>query len=240
MEEGEDLEEEARPAEVGQESEEPPLITEDMLAREAKRESRVDFEKGMSYAPRLTLVLILANAAVFAWEMATGALADEQSIIAAGALQRASVLNGEVWRLVSSMFLHGGPGHLIGNCVVLYILGMACEHAQGWRQTMLIYGIGGLCGSVLSVVFSSGPSVGASGAVFGVMAAVIVFFYKYQKSFYLRDKRVGFVLLVWALYQIGGGFFTPYIDNFAHIGGFVGGGILGLRLRPALLSKSVS
>jgi membrane associated rhomboid family serine protease len=97
----------------------PVTITADMLAEPAAGEGRVDFERGMSVFPRVCLALIVANVGVFAWEAASGALASPQSIIAAGALHRASVLAGEVWRIPWSTFLHGGVGHLVGNCIAL-------------------------------------------------------------------------------------------------------------------------
>lgn len=101
-------------------------------------------------------------------------------LIAAGALAREEVLGGEYWRLVSAMFLHGGFGHLLGNCLVLYIVGMACEHALGLARTAVVYFASGAAGSLLSLAFREGPSVGASGAIFGVAAAVIVVLYRHQ------------------------------------------------------------
>ena len=92
-------------------------------------------------------------------------------------------------------------------------------------------------GSLLSAALSPGPSVGASGAIFGVVAAVIVVLYRYQRRFYLRDKRIGFVLLFWAAYQISTGLLNPYIDNYGHLGGFAGGASAALLLRPSLLSR---
>mgnify|MGYP002402241830 CR=1 FL=1 len=133
------------------------------------------------------------------------------------------------------MFLHGGPDHLIGNCLVLYIVGMACEHAFGAGRLIAVYLASGLAGSLLSVAAQPGPSVGASGAIFGVTGCVIVFFYKYQHWVRLRDKRIGFVLLLWAIYQLASGALTPFIDNFAHLGGLVGGAAVALVLRPVLL-----
>ena len=201
----------------------PLAITADMLASPATpRETRLDFERGLSYAPKLALLLIAANVALFIVELATGALVDSESIIRAGALHRESVMRGEVWRLLSAMFLHGGFDHLLGNCLVLYIVGMGCEHAVGWR-TAAVYFVGGLCGSLLSVLASPGPSVGASGAIFGLTGALIVFLYRHRDVFFVREKRVGSVLAAWAVYQIVIGLFTPLVDNFAHIGGLIGG-----------------
>jgi rhomboid protease GluP len=215
----------------------PVLIGAHMLEPQRPVESRADFERGISYAPQLTLSLIVVNIAVFGWELATGALESEQSIIAAGALSRKLVLEGEVWRLVTPIFLHAGFEHLIGNCVALYMLGMACEHGFGILRTLLMYLVSGIGGTSLSVVMSPGPSVGASGAIFGLMGAMIVFFHRYKHRFFVRDKRIGFVLLFWAIYTVGTGFFSPEIDNWAHIGGFIVGASAASFL-PARLSRT--
>lgn len=197
-------------------------------------EHRTDFERGMSYFPPLTLVLIVANVAVFGWELASGALQSEEGIVAAGALHRERVLGGEVWRVFTATFLHGGFDHLLGNCLMLWIVGMALEHGVGLARTAAVYFVSGLGASLLSLAAHPGPSVGASGAIFGVTAAVVAFLYKYHRLFVVRDKRVGFVLGVWALYQIGIGFMHPLIDNAAHTGGAVCGALLVLLMRPKL------
>lgn len=215
---------------------EPLVITPEMLA-EGSPGSKVDFERGMRAAPAFTLALIVLLVAVFVWQIATGALQSEAAVLAAGALSHERVFAGEIWRLGTAPFLHGGPDHLIGNVIVLYILGMACEHAFGPARTALVYAVSGLAGSYLSVLINPGPSVGASGAIFGVMTAVIVTLYRHQASFYVRDKRIGFVLLAWGGYQVATGFLTPFIDNWAHIGGALGGGLAALYLRPRLLPE---
>ncbi len=221
---------------------EPPiLITDDMLAPPPRRPSgRVDFERGMSYAPRTTLLLIAINVAAFVWEVQQGSLESEAGIIAAGALSRALVLKGELWRLVTPMFLHGSPDHLIGNMIALYVLGMACEHALGSKRMLGLYLLSGLAASLLSVALNPGPSVGASGAIFGLMGAVIAVLSKHQRRFYVRDKRIGVVLAAWAVYTIGTGLLSPYVDNAAHAGGFLGGALLSLRLEPSLGPRSPS
>lgn len=219
---------------MSEEREKPIIITPDMLAAEV--DTRLDFERGMRTAPPLILLLIGANVAMFAWELATGALANRDGIIGAGALVRDRLLAGEWWRLISATFLHAGWDHLIGNCLVLYVVGMACEHAFGFARTAIVYITSGLTGSLLSATLTAGPSVGASGAIFGVVGAVIVVLYLHQKRFYLRDKRIGFVLAAWSAYQISTGFLSPYIDNYGHVGGLVGGASIALLLQPRLLS----
>ena len=216
----------------------PLAISADMIAPPVKVDKRIDFERGMRYGPPLTLLLIAVNVAVFIWELSIGALESRDSIIAAGALWKMDVLEGQVWRLFTAMFLHGGFDHLIGNCMVLYVLGMACEHGFGAWRAGAIYLLSGLAGSAMSLAMTTGPSVGASGAIFGLCGAVSVFFLRYHKTFFLRDKRVSIVLIVWAAWSIATGFLSPEIDNFAHIGGFVGGAVVAAivprRDRPEL------
>jgi rhomboid protease GluP len=216
--------------------EKPILITPEMLAGvSARARGRIDFERGMRHAPPLILFLIAANLAMFGWELAAGALADGDTIVEAGALVRERVLAGEWWRIVSAMFLHGSVAHVLGNIVVLYIVGLACEHAFGGARTALVYFASGVAGGLLSVAAGPGPSVGASGAIFGVIAAVVVVLYRWQDRFYVRDKRIAFVLVVWAGWQILTGLANPLIDNFAHLGGLAGGALVALPLRPRLL-----
>lgn len=233
--------------------EEPILITPDMLAGvERQGGGRIDFERGMRHLPPLILCLIAVNIAMFAWEIAAGALADRDTIIEAGALVRDRIIvpgealmrdrlaSGEWWRIMSAMFLHGGIDHLLGNVIVLYIVGMACEHAFGGARTAFVYFASGIAGGLVSLAASPGPSVGASGAIFGVIAAVVVVLYRHQNRFYLRDKRIGFVLAMWAGWQILTGLANPFIDNFAHLGGLAGGALATLPLRPRLLSASTA
>src|SRR5262249_36559199 len=144
--------------------------------------------------------------------VASGALRSEQSIIAAGALAREPVLQGQAWRLVTAMFLHGSVEHLVGNAVGLYIVGMAAEHAYGRVGMVGIYFLSGVLGSTFSILTKPGPGVGASGAIFGVLGAMIIFFVRYRAYFHLRDKRVGNVLLGWAAYSIVTAQFMPFID----------------------------
>lgn len=193
---------------------------------------KIDFERGMNVIPPLTILLILTNVVIFGITIVRGSLQSEEAIIAAGALVRDRVLHGEVWRLASSMFLHGGLDHLAGNCIGLYIVGIAAEHAWGLSGAAMIYFGSGLLGAVASVALHPGPSVGASGAIFGLLGGVIVFFWKYGSDFHVRDKRVGNVLLIWAAYSLGTAYFAPLIDNAAHMGGILGGGIVGLLITP--------
>jgi rhomboid protease GluP len=207
------------------------------------RAGRLDFERGMTYAPPLTLSILATLVGVFAWQVSSGALASAEAIIAAGALVRdrvvvpGAVLGGEWWRMFTATLLHGGPDHLIGNAISLYVLGMACEHAFGSARYAGIYLASALGGSVVSVLLAPGPSVGASGAIFGLMGAVIAHLIKHQHRFYVRDKRIGIVLLAWAAFILAEGFASPFVDNGAHVGGLLTGVVAGLVTPSRLLAE---
>ncbi len=201
-----------------------------MLADESA--GPVDFERGMGYAPPGTLAIIVLLVAVFVWQLSTGALQSEAGIVDAGALVRNRVLEGEHWRMLSATLLHGGFDHLLGNCVALYILGMAGEHALGAWRVIVLYLASGLAGSLASVLAGPGPSVGASGAICGLMGAVVLILYRYRRVYHVRDKEIGLVLAGWAAYTIIIGALDPQIDNWAHFGGLLGGAVVALGVRP--------
>lgn len=210
-----------------------------MLAAPDQGARRIDFERGMGYFPVITLAFIVLNIGVFAWQLSVGALQNEHTIIAFGALSRAHVLDGEVWRLASPMFLHGSPSHLFGNMSALYILGVGMEHAIGGARTAMVYVVTGLGASLASIAMHEGPSVGASGAVFGIMGALAVFLWRHRDVYDVRDKRVAGVLAAWAGYTLLTGMFVPFIDNAAHAGGLVAGAALAYTLRPSALTLAI-
>jgi len=206
-------------------------ITPDMLLSR-----RIDFERRMRRLPLVTVVILVVLIVIFLAEVRVGALASREAIVAMGALARERVAAGEYWRLLTAPWLHGGVDHLVGNGIALFILGMLCEAAFGRAQFVLLYVLSGLAGSLGSLAVSVGPSVGASGAIFGLQGAAIMLFRLYRDRLLVRDRRVGFVLLVWAIYSIAGGLMQPFIDNGAHIGGAVGGALIARRLHPVVLS----
>ncbi|MGC3970323.1 MAG: rhomboid family intramembrane serine protease [Pirellulales bacterium] len=199
---------------------EPLELTADMLAP-APRRKRYDFERDMSRLPPLTIFIAAVLVLAFAWQLAVGALADRNAIMRAGASERNAVLRGEIWRIPASMHLHGSFNHLVGNCVGLFVMGLAVEHAFGFFFASVIYFVAGVVGALLCIAFEGGPTVGASGAIFGWWGATVVFLYRYREQIQMRDVRVAFVLLVWAGWTILTGLLSPSVSNFSHIGGFL-------------------
>lgn len=209
---------------------EPLTITTDMLA--APPETRVDFERGMRYTAPITLALVAACTVAFGWQVTSGGLDSLEALVDSGALVQDNLLRGEAWRLVSSMFLHGGIEHLVGNMLALYVLGIGCEHAFGSTTMAGIYAAAGVAGGLASVAIEPAPTVGASGAIFGLMGCLITVMQRLKHTVHVRDRRIGVVIAVWAAWQLALGFASPFIANFAHLGGFVAGGLLGLCVPP--------
>ena len=126
----------------------------------------------------------------------------------------------EVWRLVSYMFLHGSLIHLLVNMYSLYIIGTQLETYLGRFKYLTIYIISGICGGMLSCIASHSASVGASGAIFGLLGAMAYFGYHYR--LYLGNVLKNEIIPIIVL-NLFIGFTIPGIDNFCHIGGLIGG-----------------
>ncbi len=206
-------------------SEQPPVIGAGMM------ETRVDFERGMSYFPALTLILIILCVVCYAGQLAGGGFKTAEELLALGAAQTPAILGGDWWRLNSSTFMHGSGGHLIGNMLILYVVGMGCEHAYGRGFTLTAFIWTGVLASAASC-FQSKISVGASGAIFGLAGLLSVTLLRHKDRIALRDNRVGFVLAIWAIYTLAQGFLSPFTDNLAHAGGLLGGCVLALLVTP--------
>ena len=189
--------------------------------------ARIDFERGMSVMPALTLLIIVANTLIFFDELVRGALESNEAIIAAGALQRSYVLDGEVWRLWSAAFLHGSTEHLVGNMIALYILGMALEHGVGRWPMIFLYMAGATVASLFSIMSGDHPSVGASGAIFALMGGLVSLLRVHRKKLKMRDNRIMSAVWIWGGVQLLLGAADPRIDNAAHLGGFLAGWLVG-------------
>ena len=210
-------------------------FTADMLD-EAPADRRLELERGMRYFPPVTQAMIAACCVAFVWQLASGGLENPEALVAGGALVAAKLGDGEVWRLVSSLFLHAGPNHLLGNMVVLFIVGIACEHAFGSVAMLGIYLAAGVAGGLATAAIDPLPTVGASGAIFGLMGCLIAMLARRRRIVHVRDGRIAIVVAAWAAWQLVAGFASPIVANFAHLGGFVAGGLLGWVIMPRLLA----
>lgn len=149
------------------------------------------------------------------------------SLTALGAVNGTLVRNGQVYRLITSMFMHGSIWHLLCNMYSLYVIGCATENYFGKKKFLLIYLVSGIIGSMFSCIFNTGWSLGASGAIFGLMGALCYFGYYYRlymgKALY--NEIIPVIVLNLALSII-----VSNIDFYAHIGGLIGGVFITMGL----------
>lgn len=151
-----------------------------------------------------------------------------------GAKRSDLILNGqELHRLITPIFLHGGVGHLVANSYSLKSMGMNVENVFGQRRLLATYIVSGITGNILSALQSPKPAVGASGAIFGLVGAYYTFLSRnqdllrnaeYQKNALI--ETIGLNMLL--------GLTNPMIDNWGHLGGFIGGVGISYLIGPKL------
>jgi membrane associated rhomboid family serine protease len=185
-----------------------------------------------------TAVLLAAIVGAFLLEMWAGGTADSPTLMALGANQADAVWHGQWWRLVASMFLHDGFLHILFNGWALYQLGSLFELWLGSSRLLATYFVSGICGSFASVLWNTygggdplRPSVGASGAIFGLLGGLIAFLLRRRSRLTPLAKSLLIQLLLWAGINLFLGVTFPLIDNAAHLGGLVAGLAVGLLLR---------
>lgn len=192
--------------------------------------------------PYVNYSLIAINAIVFVWEIiVTGYFSDEQAVAEIfskyGAIPR-SVLNGDLLSILTSMFMHGGIAHIIGNMVFLFVFGDNIEDRFGHIKYLLIYIAWGAAAAIIHSIFavSAGggmiPAVGASGAISGVMGAYLVMFPRAKIftviiAFFITTVRIPALAYIpfWFILQVIFGLIDPFggVAYLAHLGGFVAG-----------------
>ena len=179
--------------------------------------------------PVVTYVLLGLNVAMYLISLLTGMrLGYNYALVMLGANVPVYVAGGQVWRLLTSMFLHAGFEHILFNGMALFIWGRQVEALLGRWKYAVVYLLGGLFGSCMSFALSSGGySVGASGAIFAMFGALL-----YLRTVNKTIFNLAFgaqVLLIIGI-NLGLGFVSAGIDNWAHLGGLLGGFLISAGL----------
>jgi membrane associated rhomboid family serine protease len=208
--------------------------------------------------PYVNYSLITINVIVFVWEIiVTGYFSDEQAVAEIfskyGAIPR-SVLNGDLLSILTSMFMHGGIAHIIGNMVFLFVFGDNIEDRFGHIKYLLIYIVWGAAAAIIHSIFavSAGggmiPAVGASGAISGVMGAYLVMFPRAKIftviiAFFITTVRIPALAYIpfWFILQVIFGLIDPFggVAYLAHVGGFVAGLGTGYTWKVFLSGKNI-
>lgn len=185
-----------------------------------------------TYKPRVTYVMMGLLAVVFLVESFAGGSEDPATLVKLGANYAPLVTGGQYWRLFTANFLHIGLMHLAFNLYALYILGTEVEMFYGPWRFLIIYLLSALAGAIGSYAFTYGLSAGASTAIFGLVGTLVAFFLRNRAVFgemsQTRLTNLVIVIIINVIYGLS----NPVIDNFGHLGGFVGGVLLGWLLCP--------
>lgn len=188
-----------------------------------------------------TYSLIGATVLVFLAQLVGNQLAGFDVLAGLGAKDNQAIAAGQVWRLVTPLFIHVNLLHLFVNMYSLSAIGPSVERLFGSRRFLVTYFLAGVAGVDMSLAFSPRPSVGASGAIFGLLGALGVFLFLHRRTF----GRAGAVqlrqIVIVALLNLGLGL-MPGIDNFGHLGGLLAGAalawLIGPRLEPIVVEPT--
>lgn len=199
-------------------------LTEDMNQNTMKKEKKL--EKIFSpKKPVVTYILIVFNLMVFLY----GVLHGNDELINMFGNNYELVQNGEFYRLFTCMFVHADILHILFNMIALYSIGPVVERYYGKSKFLLIYLVSGLLGSIFSGVFMTADSIsiGASGAIFGLLGSICYFTYYYRAT--LQGILRGSIMPV-IIINLVIGFLSSSIDLSAHIGGLIGGILISMAI----------
>jgi rhomboid protease GluP len=188
----------------------------------------------------VTNVLIFINIVVYFVDQVLLVTTGSPAFIMQGAKVNELIILGQYWRFITPIFLHGGLVHLFVNTYSLYIIGPDVEAVFGRVKFLCIYLMAGILGNIASFAFCPNVSIGASGAIFGLLGALLYMSYTYRNIF---SEAYAINIIVMIVINLVYGFFHVEIDNYAHIGGLIGGYIsaasLGMSLDKAWTDKKV-
>jgi membrane associated rhomboid family serine protease len=201
-------------------------------------------------APIINYLLIAANVVIFILQMSAGA--NQQALVTEFALIPSDFTDGisfgDIRDIFTSMFMHAGLVHLLGNMLYLWIFGDNVEDAMGHFNYLVFYLLGGVAASAAHIFvnpFSQIPTVGASGAIGAALGAYLVLYPQSRVAtfiplgffFTLRLLPAAVVLIMWFVLQLFSGVLSLGMEDvggtafWAHIGGFVFGVVIGIFFR---------
>lgn len=210
-------------------------VTDNINKKNEKRNKIA--EKIFSYKqPIVTYIIMAICIILFILMELSGGSTNSQTLLKYGANLDVLVKNGEYYRLFTCIFLHIGIMHLLCNMYSLYIIGREVENLFGKIKYIIIFILSGIFGSIMSLAFTHNTiSAGASGAIFGLLGALLYFGMHYRTYLGEAIKRSIIPIIVVNLII---GFFAEGIDLAAHIGGLVGGMLLAMMVGVPDKSKT--
>lgn len=206
-------------------------ITEDINKKNIETSNKAEdvFSKKTPY---ITYILIFINILFYVLSIISNSFYNSM------VLNPSKILNGEYYRLLSCIFMHGGIIHLLCNMYCLYVIGPQVESFFGKIKYIIIYLLSGIIGSLMSLSITNSISLGASGAIFGLLGSILYFGYHYRVYLSQAIKSQIIPIIVLNLFL---GFMLNGVDNAAHIGGLIGGVLVsmmaGVKYKSSTMEK---
>ena len=189
--------------------------------------------------PVATISLIVFTSVIFVFQFLQKATNNIDTLFLLGGKINPLITSGQVWRLITPVFLHSSIPHLAFNMYALYIIGRNLERFYGHGRFLILYFLGAFGGNVLSYVLTPANSLGASTAVFAILAAEGVFIFENRKLFGpQRTRQMITNLVMVTLINLSFGLIPGFnVDNWGHIGGILGGIFFAWKAGPILQIK---
>lgn len=193
--------------------------------------------------PRWTMIFLVIIGICFAGQVVTGGLNDRSYdlLVRYGAALEYNIRQGELWRLVTPIFIHFGILHIAFNALALWSFGMQAEKIFGTSRFIVLFFLTGIAGNVLPIFLENNaiPAAGASGSLFGLLGALIGFFYRNRAEMgnWARENLRG--LLITAVLNFVITLSIPNVGHFAHLGGLLAGVFLGYFLSPLHIKRTI-
>ncbi|RJO67315.1 MAG: rhomboid family intramembrane serine protease [Myxococcales bacterium] len=193
------------------------------------------FYEQLQKKPAVTSVLLAAILSFWLLSFGMGVQDDPHTLIRLGAKINYFIAHGQWWRLVSPIFLHFGILHILFNGYALYILGRMIENLYGRRRFLILFAVSGVASIFASYAATPQMSVGASGAIFGLLGAGAVVGYKHRLDIPPAFRRFfGRGLLPWIVLNLALGLMIDGIDNYAHGGGLAAGTLVAMAMQARI------
>ena len=173
--------------------------------------------------PYITIAIMCILVLVYIY----GALTNGDTLAYNFGINKYFIQEGEIYRLITGTMIHIDLFHLLCNLYALFVVGNMVEGYYGKKKYIIVYLVSALTGSLLSICMSDGFSIGASGAIFGLFGSIMYFGYHYRV--YFGSVILGRIIPV-IIINLAIGFMVSGIDNFAHIGGLIGGFLISKAL----------
>lgn len=181
----------------------------------------------------ITLGMIAITALVFLVQLISVQLTGIDLVLVYGAKINRAISAGEIWRIVTPIFIHLGSLHILVNMYSLFAIGPAIERLFSSPRMLAVYLLSGISGVVFSMAFSPEPSVGASGSIFGLLGALGIFLYRHKSHFGRAGQMQLRQIVIITFLNLALGL-SQQIDNWGHFGGLVMGMVLTWIAGPQL------